>query len=67
MKANKLPSTFMLRNVQCPQAVSRGAGAFSDVYCGTMGSVVVAIKRLRTHSTAMASTEEEKEQLEKVC
>ena len=64
--ANKLPTSFMLRDVVCPQAVSYGAGAFSDVYRGTMGTMEVAIKRLRTHSTALVSTEEEKMQLEKV-
>ena len=56
----------MLTNVLCPQAVSRGGGSFADVYYGTMGDIVVAIKRLRTHSAAVAPTDEQKLQLERV-
>lgn len=67
VSVNKLPSSFMLQDVQCPQPVSRGAGSFADVYCGTLGTAAVAIKRLRTHSATLAATEVEKIKLEQVC
>lgn len=56
----------MLQKVECAQSYSVGGGSFADVYCGSMGDLKVAIKRIRTYSGMLAPTESQKEELERV-
>ena len=62
-KYNILPTTLFLRGVERPDNKQYGAGAFSNVYCGTYGGVKVALKQLRVY---VMSPESEKQSVKRV-
>lgn len=63
INSNRLPSALTLTGVRFRDATFHGVGAFSDVFIGNMGQLIVAIKRLRVYT---ASTEDEKAWLKRV-
>lgn len=55
MQYEILPTALVLKGVQCIETELRGAGGFSDVFCGTYKGQPVALKRLRVFAMASAS------------
>ena len=56
---NILPSTLFLQNVRLGDVTPYGAGAFSNVYRGTYGQRMVALKQLKVYlSTSDAMKQE---------
>lgn len=52
LKYDKLPTALFLTGVVSTDTESRGIGGFADIYCGTYGEIIVAIKRLRVYVAA---------------
>lgn len=52
LKYDKLPTTLFLKGVVCTDLESRGIGGFADVFYGSFGELVVAIKRPRVYIAA---------------
>ncbi|TCD60727.1 hypothetical protein EIP91_009621, partial [Steccherinum ochraceum] len=58
-----LPTTLVLKGVQCTESVSVGAGAFADVYIGSFRGEKVALKRLRVYLMATEGQKQTTKQL----
>ncbi|TCD68025.1 hypothetical protein EIP91_011636 [Steccherinum ochraceum] len=62
LKYDTLPSSLVLKGVQCTDGESCGSGGFADVYYGEFDSEPVALKRLRVYASAPDSKKHELKQ-----
>lgn len=60
----KLPTSFKLDDVECPDLYTYGVGGYADVFCGVYQSKKVALKRLRIFQII---DESKKRALRQVC
>lgn len=63
LQYDKMPAALFLKNVECPDRETRGAGGFADVYCGEYAGAKVALKCLRVY---LMSSEVQKAKLKRV-